>query len=55
MCDKINLWQDMIEECYEVIERSYSPYSNFPVAACIELKNGKRFTGINVENSSYSL
>ena len=32
---------------------SYSPYSNFRVGAAIETKNGKVYTGTNIENISY--
>ncbi len=38
-----------------VIKNSYSPYSNFRVAAVLELKNGETITGVNVENASYGL
>ncbi len=33
--------------------RSYSPYSGHQVGAAIRLKNGKVYSGANVENSSY--
>lgn len=35
------------------LKRSYSPYSNFKVAALIETYDGNMFSGCNVENSSY--
>ena len=41
--------------CEEVLKNSYSPYSDIKVAAAILTKSGKVFTGINVENSSYSI
>lgn len=34
--------------------RSYSPYSRFAVGAALLTKDGKVYTGTNVENSSYS-
>lgn len=37
----------------ELLNNSYSPYSNFKVAAILETKDGKEFNGVNVENSSY--
>lgn len=36
-------------------DRSYCPYSNFRVGACIEFENGEFVGGNNVENSSYGL
>ncbi len=37
------------------IEKAYCPYSNFPVSALIEGKNGEYTTGVNVENASFGL
>lgn len=34
---------------------SYSPYSKFPVAAVFVTKDGRVFSGVNVENASYGL
>ena len=34
-------------------ENAYSPYSNIKVGAAVQCKNGKIFTGCNVENGSY--
>lgn len=36
----------------ELLNNSYSPYSNFPVA-CIVKANNQYFYGVNVENSAY--
>jgi cytidine deaminase len=36
-----------------VLSNSYSPYSNFKVAAAILTENGIVYTGVNVENASY--
>ena len=32
-------------------ERSYSPYSNFTVGCVLACKNGKKYTGCNIENN----
>lgn len=34
-------------------KKSYAPYSNFCVGACLECTDGKYITGCNIENSSY--
>ena len=39
----------------EAKEKSYSPYSRFRVGAALLCKNGKVFTGCNIENASYGL
>jgi cytidine deaminase len=46
---------ELLREAKLVLENSYSPYSRFKVGAAIRTKDGKIFTGINVENASYSL
>ena len=33
---------------------SYSPYSNYKVGACLKTKNGKLYTGCNIENNGIS-
>jgi cytidine deaminase len=47
--------QIMIEKAHKALENSYSPYSNFKVACCIQTETDTFFTGVNVENSSYSV
>ncbi|MBM4211086.1 MAG: cytidine deaminase [Gammaproteobacteria bacterium] len=37
------------------LPHSYSPYSNFPVTASLLMEDGSLFTGINIENASYSM
>ena len=37
------------------LPKAYCNYSNFPVTAAIQMQNGDIYTGINIENSSYSL
>ena len=44
----------MKEKLVKLLENSYSPYSNFQVAAIAVMKDGKEFPGVNVENASYS-
>ena len=43
----------MKEELFELGKNSYSPYSNFRVAAIVVTKDGNKLKGVNVENASY--
>ena len=36
------------------LKNSYSPYSNFKVDAALLCKNGNVYTGVNIENVSFS-
>ena len=45
---------ELIKLALEAREKSYSPYSHFAVGAALLCKNGKVFTGCNIENSGYS-
>jgi cytidine deaminase len=46
---------DLIAEALAAREHSVSPYSHFKVGAAIEAKDGRVFTGCNIESSSYGL
>lgn len=43
----------MEESLKRLLKNSYSPYSDFKVAAICLMKDGKNFGGVNVENASY--
>ena len=43
----------MQEKLREILKNSYSPYSNFKVAASVVMKDGSESKGVNVENASY--
>ena len=47
--------QELIEKAVAMLDRSYSPYSHFPVGAALECEDGAVFTGCNIENASYGL
>ena len=43
----------MKEKLVELLNNSYSPYSNFRVATILVCKDGREFKGVNVENAAY--
>ena len=43
----------MKEKLINLLNNSYSPYSNFRVSSIAVMKDGKEFAGVNVENASY--
>ena len=43
---------NMYEKLTKLLENSYSPYYNFPVSAIAVMKDGKEFSGVNVENAN---
>lgn len=45
--------QELVERAFEMLQRSYVPYSKFPVGAALECTDGTVFTGCNVENAAY--
>ena len=47
--------KDLIEEAKRVRVFAYAPYSNFAVGAAIRTKDGKIYSGCNIENISLSV
>ncbi len=45
--------QQLVAKAFEMLERSYVPYSRFPVGAALLCADGTVFTGCNVENAAY--
>ncbi len=43
----------LINQAIEMTARSYAPYSHFHVGAALLGKDGKVYTGCNVENAAY--
>ena len=48
-------FKELLNCAIEASKNSYSPYSNFPVGACVLYESGVMYSGTNVENSSYGL
>lgn len=45
---------ELIKKAVEAMRFSYSPYSGFKVGAALLCKNGKVYSGANIENISFS-
>lgn len=43
----------LVDLAFTMLERSYVPYSRFPVGAALLCDDGTVFTGCNVENAAY--
>ena len=50
-----NKRKELVEAASAVRENSYAPYSKFRVGAAVETKDGKIYSGCNIESASYGL
>jgi cytidine deaminase len=48
-------WDALRLSANEAMQKSYSPYSNFPVGAAALVSDGRIISGCNVENASYGV
>ena len=53
MADQKTL-EKLMKTAIEMTKMSYAPYSGFQVGAALLAKDGRIFTGCNVENAAYS-
>lgn len=47
--------KDLTEQAKQAREKAFAPFSGFKVGAALRTKDGRIFTGCNIENASYSL
>jgi cytidine deaminase len=47
--------RSLLRAAIAVRQHAYVPYSHFPVGAALLARDGRVFTGVNVENASYGL
>ena len=45
----------LVQMAKDAMKNSYSPYSKFPVGAALHCRDGRIFTGCNIENVSFGL
>ena len=50
-----HLSSDLLELARHARELAYAPYSRFQVGAALQTRDGRRFSGCNVENAAYGL
>ena len=53
-CSSDEMNQKLVEEAYAAMKHAYAPYSHFRVGAALLTKEGKIFTGCNIENAAYT-
>lgn len=46
--------RELMELAMQARKRAYTPYSNFKVGAAVLTKDGRIFSGCNIENAAYS-
>lgn len=47
--------KELVVQADDMLKKAYVPYSHFPVGAALHTKDGKTYTGCNIENASYGL
>ncbi|MFN2340742.1 MAG: cytidine deaminase [Halanaerobium sp.] len=52
---KEEIKEKMFEKALAVKKNAYVPYSEFPLGAAVLTEDGSIYTGVNIENASFSL
>jgi cytidine deaminase len=47
--------RDLVEKAAAASAKAYAPYSRYLVGAVVRTRDGREFTGVNVENAAYPL
>lgn len=47
-------YRELIRQAIDVLPDAYAPYSGFHVGASLLCRDGSVYTGVNIENASYS-
>ena len=47
--------KELYERAVAISQHAYAPYSNYLVDAVVRTRDGREFTGVNVENAAYPL
>ena len=47
--------RELVEQAERAAANAYAPYSNYLVGAVVRTRDGREFTGVNVENAAYPL
>ena len=47
------MWEELIRRAIAQMDYAYAPYSEFKVGAALLCRDGRIFTGCNIENSAY--
>ena len=47
------MYKELFQQAEAMMQYAYAPYSNYRVGAALLTRDGRMFTGVNIENSSY--
>lgn len=53
--DRLDDFNALLDIAKHALHSAHAPYSRFPVGAAVVTKDGKMYSGCNIENASYGL